>query len=39
LKIVPSGEVDEALLDALEDYVRRQKKRLDIAPAKKEAAN
>jgi hypothetical protein len=39
LKIVASGEVDEALLDALEDYVRRQKKRLGILPQKKEAAN
>jgi len=27
------------MLDALEDYVKRQKKRLGIAPAKKEAAN
>jgi len=27
------------MLDALEDYVKRQKKRLRIAPAKKEAAN
>jgi len=39
LKLVASGQVDEALLDALENYVRRQKKRLGIAPAKKEAAN
>jgi len=39
LKIVASGDVDEALLDALEDYVRRQKKRLGISPQKKEAAN
>jgi hypothetical protein len=28
-----------SMLDALEDYVKRQKKRLGIAPAKKEAAN
>jgi hypothetical protein len=32
LKIVASGEVDETLLDALEDYVKRQKKRLSTAP-------
>ena len=28
-----------SMLDALEDYVKRQKKRLGIAPAKKEASN
>ena len=39
LKLVASGDVDETMLDALEDYVRRQKKRLGIAPEKKEAAN
>jgi hypothetical protein len=32
-----SGDVDESLLDALQDYVRRQKKRLGIA--NDEAAN
>jgi hypothetical protein len=35
LELSVSGEVDETMLDALEDYVKRQKKRL----AKKEAAN
>ena len=39
LKIVASGDVDASILDALEDYVKRQKKRLGIAPEKKEAAN
>jgi hypothetical protein len=28
LKLCVSGEVDETMLDALEDYVKRQKKRL-----------
>jgi hypothetical protein len=28
LKLVASGEVDETMLEALEDYVKRQKKRL-----------
>jgi hypothetical protein len=28
-----------AMLDALEDYVKRQKKRLGLTPTKKEAAN
>jgi len=38
LKLIASGDVDETMLDALEDYVKRQKKRLGL-PAKKEAAN
>jgi hypothetical protein len=38
LKLVASGEVDETMLDALEDYVKRQKKRLGLAQ-KTEAAN
>jgi hypothetical protein len=38
LKLIASGDVDETMLDALESYVERQKKRLGIAP-KKEAAN
>ena len=38
LKLIASGEVDETMLDALEDYVKRQKKRLGL-PIKKEAAN
>lgn len=38
LKLIASGEVDETMLDALEDYVKRQKKRLGL-PAKNEAAN
>ena len=28
LKLVASGDVDETMLEALEDYVKRQKKRL-----------
>ncbi|WP_315807313.1 MULTISPECIES: hypothetical protein [unclassified Bradyrhizobium] len=32
LKLIASGEVDETMLDALEDYVKRQKKRLGILP-------
>lgn len=39
LKIIASGDVDETMLDALEDYVKRQKKRLASQPEKKEAAN
>lgn len=35
LKLVASGEVDDSLLEALEDYVKRQRKRLQ----KGEAAN
>jgi hypothetical protein len=31
LKLIASGDVDETMLDALEDYVKRQKKRLGIA--------
>jgi hypothetical protein len=30
VKLIVSGDVDEALLDALQDYVKRQKKRLGI---------
>lgn len=30
LKLIASGEVDETLLDALQDYVKRQKKRLGL---------
>lgn len=37
LKIIASGDVDETMLDALEDYVKRQKKRLGLET--KEAAN
>ena len=33
-----SGDVDESMLEALKDFVERQKKRLGIDP-KKEAAN
>lgn len=36
LKVVASGEVDDTLLEALEDYVKRQRKRLG---KKDEAAN
>jgi len=31
--------IDGTMLEALEDYVKRQKKRLGIDPEKKEAAN
>jgi hypothetical protein len=37
--MVASGDVDGTMLEALEDYVKRQKKRLGIEPNKKEAAN
>jgi ribosome assembly protein YihI (activator of Der GTPase) len=33
LKLVASGEVDGSMLEALEDYVKRQKKRLGLTPA------
>jgi hypothetical protein len=36
VKLVAGGDVDETLLDALRDYVKRQKKRLGI---KDETAN
>jgi hypothetical protein len=39
LKLIASGDVDSTMLEALEDYVKRQKRRLGIDPAKKEAAN
>jgi hypothetical protein len=39
LKLIASGDVDGTMLEALEDYVKRQKKRLGIEPHKKEAAN
>jgi hypothetical protein len=29
VKLVASGDVDDSLLEALEDYVKRQRKRLD----------
>ena len=32
LKLIASGEVDETMLEALEDYVKRQKKRLATTP-------
>jgi hypothetical protein len=31
VKLVASGEIDETLLDALSDYVKRQRKRLNIS--------
>jgi hypothetical protein len=31
LKLIASGDVDETMLEALEDYVKRQKKRLALA--------
>jgi hypothetical protein len=33
LKLIASGDVDGTMLEALEDYVKRQKRRLGIAPA------
>jgi hypothetical protein len=38
LKLIASGEVDGTMLEALEDYAKRQKKRLAL-PQTKEAAN
>jgi hypothetical protein len=32
LKLIASGDVDGTMLEALEDYVKRQKRRLGIAP-------
>lgn len=37
LKLIASGDVDETMLEALEDYVKRQKKRLGLET--KETAN
>lgn len=34
LKLIASGDVDDGLLEALEDYVKRQRKRLKAAPVK-----
>jgi hypothetical protein len=39
VKLLVSGDVDETLLDALQDYVKRQKKRLRIEPEKAIADN
>jgi hypothetical protein len=39
LKLIASGDVDEMMLEALEDYVKRQKKRLEREGKKEEAAN
>jgi hypothetical protein len=33
LKLIASGEVDDGLLEALEDFVKRQRKRLKVAAA------
>jgi hypothetical protein len=33
LKLIASGDVDGTMLEALEDYVKRQKKRLGITEA------
>jgi len=38
IKLVASGDVDESLLDAIEDYVKRQKKRLQREARNDEAA-
>jgi hypothetical protein len=32
LKLVAAGHLDETLLEALEDYIKRQKKRLQNTP-------
>ncbi|MGE3784613.1 MAG: hypothetical protein AB7H71_17970 [Alphaproteobacteria bacterium] len=32
LKVIAAGEIDETLLDALNDYVKRQRKRLGLPP-------
>jgi len=32
LKVVASGDLDENLLEALEDYIKRQKRRLSLVP-------
>lgn len=39
LKLVASGEVDGTMLEALEDYVKRQKKRLGISEKKEATVN
>jgi hypothetical protein len=39
LKLIASGEVDETMLEALEDFVKRQKKRLEREAGKGEGAN
>ena len=44
VKLIASGEIDESLLDALSDYVKRQRKRLGLAadnqtPKEKEDRN
>ncbi len=31
LKLVASGDLDENLLEALQDYIKRQRKRLGVA--------
>jgi hypothetical protein len=33
LKLIASGDVDDGLLEALEDFVKRQRKRLSAAQA------
>jgi hypothetical protein len=38
VKLIANGEIDEIPLDAIEDYVKRQKNRLERG-AKDEAAN
>lgn len=35
LKLIASGEVDDGLLEALEDFVKRQRKRLKAATESK----
>jgi hypothetical protein len=36
LKLIASSDVDESMLEALEDFVRRRKKRLGIVEQAKE---
>ncbi|CAN0478272.1 unnamed protein product, partial [Phaeothamnion confervicola] len=38
-KLIASGEVDETMLEALEDYVERQKKRRECDAGNGETAN
>ena len=38
LKLIANGEPDETMLEALEDYVKRQKKRLSAAQPKQESS-
>jgi hypothetical protein len=39
VKLIASGELDESLLDALSDYVKRQRKRLGLPEASQQSTN